>query len=127
MLSGAEPKGAHPFLCIKIFLRAMPLLSLEGFYLEAKRTLKQAGQGKIVNYLQGGNTQVNNKVLIKVEGITSDKEAARFLGRRCIWRSSTGKRITGKVIHVHGKNGIILVRFVKGIPGQAIGTSVELK
>lgn len=102
-------------------------LSLEELILNVERTLKQVGQGKIINYLRGGNTQVNNQILIRIEGVTSDKEAAQFLGRNCVWESSSGKKITGKAIHVHGKNGVILVRFTKGIPGQAIGTPVVLK
>jgi len=116
------------FLRIKIFLRGRSLLSLlDGFFLNGAKTLKRVDQATIVNYLQGGNTQSNNKVLIRIEGITSDREAARFVGRRCIWESSTGKRLTGKMIRAHGKNGILLVRFAKGIPGQALGTPVILK
>lgn len=84
-------------------------------------------QATIVNYLQGGNKQFNNKILLRVEGITSDKEAAPFVGRRCTWESSTGKRLTGKVIRTHGKSGILLARFAKSIPGQALGTQVTLK
>ncbi len=102
-------------------------LTIEGLFLNGEITLKQEGQGKIINYLQGGNTQVNNQVLIRIEGVTSYKEAAPFLGRKCIWESSSRKKITGKVIKVHGKNGVILVRFTKGIPGQAFGTPVVIK
>jgi ribosomal protein L35AE/L33A len=32
----------------------------------------------------------------------------------------------GKIVGFHGKNGVVIVRFKKGVPGQAIGSSVEL-
>ena len=36
-------------------------------------------------------------------------------------------KIFGKVRGAHGKNGMVRVRFSRGVPGQAIGTLVELK
>lgn len=95
--------------------------------MNVERILKQMGQGKIINYLQGGNTRVNYQVLIRIERVTSYKEAAPFLGKNCFWESSSGKKITDNVIKVHGKNGVILVHFTKGILGQAFGTPVVLK
>ena len=84
-------------------------------------------QVTIVNYLQGGNIQYNNKLLLRIDGVTSDKEAAQFVGYRCTWESSTGKRLTGKVIRTHGKRGILMARVPKSVPGQAIGTQVTFK
>lgn len=81
----------------------------------------------IVNYLQGGNRQYNNKIILRIDGVTSDKEAAQFVGYRCTWESSSGKRLTGKVIRTHGKSGILIARFPKSVPGQAIGTQVTFK
>jgi len=34
--------------------------------------------------------------------------------------------ILGKVNDIHGRNGMVKVTFRKGVPGQAIGTVVEL-
>ena len=34
--------------------------------------------------------------------------------------------ISGKIIGFHGKNGVVRVKFDKGVPGQALGTTVEL-
>jgi large subunit ribosomal protein L35Ae len=41
------------------------------------------------------------------------------------WRSGSNK-IVGKVVGFHGKNGVVRVKFKKGVPGQALGTVVEL-
>ncbi len=32
----------------------------------------------------------------------------------------------GKITGAHGRNGMVKVRFKHGVPGQAIGTIVEL-
>ena len=104
-----------------------PFSRWDGFFLTDESILKQSQQATVVNYLLGGNIQNNRQVLIRIEGITSNKGASRFVGRRCIWESSTGKRLTGKVICVHGKNGILLVRFSKSLPGQALGKPVALQ
>jgi ribosomal protein L35AE/L33A len=32
----------------------------------------------------------------------------------------------GRIMGLHGRNGMVKVRFKHGVPGQAIGTVVEL-
>jgi predicted flap endonuclease-1-like 5' DNA nuclease len=34
--------------------------------------------------------------------------------------------LIGKFVGLHGKKGVVRTRFRKGVPGQALGTSVEL-
>lgn len=34
---------------------------------------------------------------------------------------------TGKIVGPHGRNGMVKVKFPHGVPGQAIGTIVELR
>ena len=36
------------------------------------------------------------------------------------------KNLVGKVVGFHGKNGTVRVKFKKGVPGQALGTTAEL-
>jgi len=43
-----------------------------------------------------------------------------------IYRQRT-KKITGKISSAHGGNGVVRAIFEKGLPGQAIGTDVEVK
>jgi ribosomal protein L35AE/L33A len=35
-------------------------------------------------------------------------------------------KFTGKVVELHGRNGIVRVKFARPVPGQAIGTEVKL-
>ncbi|MHA1594904.1 MAG: 50S ribosomal protein L35ae [Candidatus Baldrarchaeia archaeon] len=85
---------------------------------------KVALRGVIVNYRRGRHTQKNTHVLIKVPGIDSSKEAARLIGRRVLWISESGKRIKGKIVDIHGNNGVVRARMEKGVPGQALGTEI---
>jgi ribosomal protein L35AE/L33A len=42
-----------------------------------------------------------------------------------VWQGGNEKFV-GKVVGFHGKNGVVRVKFKKGVPGQALGTTVEL-
>jgi ribosomal protein L35AE/L33A len=54
----------------------------------------------------------------------------RLSSRPTYWEKSsleTGKeQVIGKIAGFHGKKGVVKVKFRKGVPGQALGTTVEL-
>ena len=83
-------------------------------------------KGKIVNYTGGRHTQHPNKLVIIPEGVNDKEKASKLLGKAVEWTTPSGKKITGKAVKVHGRKGSILVRFEKGLPGQALGTDVEI-
>jgi len=82
-------------------------------------------QGLILSYRRGSHTQNVNQVLIDF-GFKSSKEAESILGKNLIWKTPSGKEIKGKVLAVHGKKGIVRAKFTPNLPGQAMGTKVEL-
>ncbi|MDI6805626.1 MAG: 50S ribosomal protein L35ae, partial [Candidatus Bathyarchaeia archaeon] len=41
------------------------------------------------------------------------------------WKNGKNKFV-GKIVALHGKKGLVRVRFRRGLPGQALGTKVEL-
>ena len=43
-----------------------------------------------------------------------------------VWESPAGKIIQGKVAGAHGNKGVIRAIFEKGLPGQSVGTEVEI-
>ena len=61
-----------------------------------------------------------------VEGVTSKDKAASLIKKHVIWKSPAGKEIKGKINQTHGNKGAIRLVFEKGMPGQAIGTHVEV-
>lgn len=83
-------------------------------------------QGLILSYRRGSHTQNVNQVLVDF-GFKNDKEAEKFIGKELVWISPGGKTIKGKIINIHGKKGIVRAKFNPNLPGQAIGTKVELK
>lgn len=65
-------------------------------------------------------------MIVRPEGVTTREEAEKLVGKEVSW--NTGKNIiSGKVASAHGNKGAVRVVFEKGMPGQAIGTSVEIK
>ena len=88
--------------------------------------LSQKVQGRITNYRTGIKDQTSNECLIEFENVTSVGSACKLIGQKVTWTNGTTKLI-GRVRGAHGKNGMVKVRFVRGVPGQAIGSIVELK
>jgi large subunit ribosomal protein L35Ae len=87
--------------------------------------LSQKVHGRITNYRTGIREQTSNECLIEFENVTSAGLASKLVGRKVTWKNGTTKLI-GKIRGPHGKNGMVRVRFVRGVPGQAIGSIVEL-
>lgn len=82
-------------------------------------------QGVILNYRVGPKTQKSKECIIRFAHITSVSEAGRLIGRKVAWKSGKNK-IIGKIVALHGKKGVVRARFRRGVPGQALGTTVEL-
>jgi large subunit ribosomal protein L35Ae len=84
--------------------------------------------GMVVQFRRGRKTFKPRHFLIEIPGITTREAASKFVGKVVSWKS-TGKEakvISGKVSSAHGGNGVVRAIFEKGLPGQAIGTSVEV-
>lgn len=88
--------------------------------------LAQKVRGRITNYRTGIREQTSNECLIEFENVNSASLASKLVGQKVTWTNGTTTLI-GKIRGPHGKNGMVRVRFVRGVPGQAIGSVVELK
>ena len=82
-------------------------------------------QGRITNYRTGIKEQTSNECLIEFENVTSAGQASQLVGQKVTWKNGAST-LVGKIRGPHGKNGMVRVRFVRGVPGQAIGSIVEL-
>jgi ribosomal protein L35AE/L33A len=87
--------------------------------------LSQKVYGRITNYRTGPKAQTSKECLIEFTGITSAGLAGKLVGQKVTWKNGT-TTMTGKIMGTHGRNGMIRAKFVHGVPGQAIGTIVEL-
>ena len=84
-------------------------------------------KAKIVQFRRGRHTIHERHFLIEIEGTSTRKDAEKFVGKAVEWKSPAGKIIKGKISSAHGNKGVVRAIFEKGLPGQAITTSVEIK
>jgi len=87
--------------------------------------MAQTIQGVIKNYRVGPGTQRSKECIIKFAHVTSVSQASRLIGRKVAWKVGK-KKIVGKIVALHGKKGVVRARFRRGLPGQALGRTVEL-
>ncbi len=84
-------------------------------------------KGIIVSYRRGRHTQTPDQVLVKVGGVIDVSKAHELLGKKVELNISGKTQMIGKIFATHGNNGVVRVRFKKGVPGQAIGKECEIK
>ncbi len=84
-------------------------------------------KGIIVNYRSGRHTQYNNHMIIKINNIDNKEKANKLVNKNVIWKSPKGKEIKGLIVKEHGNKGALRAIFEKGLPGQSIGTEVEIE
>ena len=86
-------------------------------------------KGMVVQFRRGRQTFKPRHFLIQPEKSKDKKEAEKLIGKSVEWKSpgKKAKIIIGKVAAAHGNKGIIRVIFERGLPGQAIITSVDIK
>jgi large subunit ribosomal protein L35Ae len=82
--------------------------------------------GLILGYRRGSNTQYENQVLIRIDGVDSDSKASRFVGWKVLFVDSKGNTYRGKIVRVHGRKGVVIAVFKPNLPGQAIGRDVYI-
>ncbi len=86
-------------------------------------------KAKVIQFRRGRKTFKPRHFLIEIPEIDTREKAMAFVGKTTEWKS-TGKEpkiITGKISSAHGGNGVVRAIFERGLPGQAIGTDVEIK
>ena len=87
--------------------------------------MSQKVYGRITNYRMGPKSQTPSECLIEFQGIDSAALAGRLVGQKVTWKAGKSM-LQGKVKGAHGKNGMVKVKFRHGVPGEALGTVVEL-
>ena len=70
-------------------------------------------------------TQRPKECLIQFHGVKSVSEAGQLIGRKISWPNGERKHI-GKIVSLHAKKGLVKARFRKGLPGNALGSLVEI-
>jgi large subunit ribosomal protein L35Ae len=85
-------------------------------------------KGFVVNYRGSLKVKKQKQMIIKADGIDSKADTKKIIGKKVIWTTPSGKKIEGIITQAHGGKGAVRVHFSeKGLPGQAIGTKVEIE
>jgi large subunit ribosomal protein L35Ae len=87
--------------------------------------LSQKIIGRITNYRIGIRSQQPKECLVEFSKVESVSSAGKLIGQKVVWINGK-KTHTGKVVGIHGRNGMVRVKFARPVPGQAIGTIVHL-
>ncbi len=82
--------------------------------------------GRIVNFRGGRRTHHTNQMVLELnDEISSKKEnLVRLMGKKVTYKAKTHDIIV-TITRIHGKRGVV-ARFNRGMPGQAIGSAVEI-
>lgn len=86
-------------------------------------------KARVIQFRRGRKNYKPRHFLIETPEIKSREEAMKLVGKEVVWKSPAKepKTITGKISSAHGNKGVLRAIFEKGLPGQAIGTEVEIK
>jgi len=86
-------------------------------------------EGQIINFRRGRKTQTTNQMVVVVPGFDKAKAESELVGKTAIFtcEGKDKKEIKGTVTAIHGNKGAVRVHFETGMPGQAIGKTLEIK
>ena len=66
-------------------------------------------------------------MVIAVNDVADKEKAAGLGGKKVTWANAKGNAIVGKVSSAHGNKGAVRAIFEKGMPGQSLGSKVNIE
>lgn len=111
---------------LKSFKTCLGYVIIEGAEVSSKIRMS-LGTGVILGYRFGNREQNPNQVFVKVLS-TILRSPHNLVGAKVSVRDNHGNTYYGRVIKVHGngKNKVVIVRFNNNLPGQVIGSRVDI-
>lgn len=82
---------------------------------------------KISNFRQSRHRYTGDQMVVYVDGVDSREKASGLVGKTVSWKTPGGKEIKGKITAPHGNKGAVRAHFETGMPGQSVGTKVDMK
>jgi ribosomal protein L35AE/L33A len=85
-------------------------------------------RGVITGPRLGMKSVRKHQYLARFEGVCSREEAARLLlGNKAMCMIGSRRKILGRIVGTHGKNGVVVIRFRKGLPEPSNGLQTIFK
>ncbi len=81
----------------------------------------------VVNFRGSRRRKNFSQIILNVDNIDNKEKAESLINKEVIWKTSSGKEIKGKITAAHGNKGAVRAKFEKGLPGQSLGTNIEIK
>lgn len=81
-------------------------------------------KGVLMNYQRGSVRQRNQYGLIQIQGVSSISKAASYIGRSVILHFNERTQNQGRIVSVHGKKGVLRVRFRRKLAPEALAKEV---
>lgn len=105
----------------------MELVILNAIFITGSNGLQVLIMKAIVsNYRRSRHAMKGNHAILISEGVKTRGDAEKLKGKEVVYTTEGKKLIKGKVMAAHGNKGAFRAIFERGIPGQAIGTKVEV-
>ncbi len=79
--------------------------------------------GTVTAFLHSKFKQDSYRTVVE---LAKPEDAAKLIGARVVWAREDGLKILGRVDGLHGRKGALRVRWDRGLPPQALGTSVKI-
>ncbi len=80
-------------------------------------------EATVMHFRQGRHHVNSHQMILKIADTA--EEAEKTIGKTVTWTSPSGKKISGKISALHGRNGNVRAIFAEaGLPGQALGQKV---
>ena len=84
-------------------------------------------KARIASFRRSHKKQHMGQIIIKIDGVHSIEKAKELIGKKVKWITPSGKDIKGKISSPHGNSGNVRAIMEKGVPGQAIGTEIQVE
>jgi len=82
--------------------------------------------GILLNYQLGPGVQRSRYGLVRLEGIEDAGQAAKYIGCTVILHYNERTAVKGRVIGLHGRGGVLRVRFRRGLNPDALTKAVTV-
>lgn len=83
-------------------------------------------EGIINNFRRARAHQDTKHIIISIDGIDSREKASKYIGKKVMFTTPSGKEISGEVRSAHGNKGCIRAIFERSLPGQSLGQKVKV-
>lgn len=84
-------------------------------------------EGTIKNFRMARHHQQTSHLIVIIPNVETRAKAAKLVGKKAMWTTPAGKKISGQIQAAHGNTGAVRIIFEKSLPGQAIGTKVKVE